>query len=97
MAGLQGSGKTTTVGKLAKMLRETQKKKVLVVSCDVYRPAAIEQLKTVAGQAGAEFFPSTRRPTSRSTSPAMPSIGPSGTTMTCCWSTPPAAWPSTRR
>ena len=46
MAGLQGSGKTTTVGKLAKMLRETQKKKVLVVSCDVYRPAAIEQLKT---------------------------------------------------
>jgi signal recognition particle subunit SRP54 len=58
MAGLQGSGKTTTVGKLAKLLRETQKKKVLVVSCDVYRPAAIEQLKTVAGQAGAEFFPS---------------------------------------
>jgi signal recognition particle subunit SRP54 len=48
MAGLQGSGKTTTVGKLAKLLRETQKKKVLVVSCDVYRPAAIEQLKTVA-------------------------------------------------
>ena len=59
MAGLQGSGKTTTVGKLAKMLRETQKKKVLVVSCDVYRPAAIEQLKTVAGQAGVDFFPST--------------------------------------
>jgi len=58
MAGLQGSGKTTTVGKLARMLRETQKKKVLVVSCDIYRPAAIEQLKTVAGQAGAEFFPS---------------------------------------
>ncbi len=58
MAGLQGSGKTTTVGKLAKMLREGQKKKVLVVSCDVYRPAAIEQLKTVAGQAGADFFPS---------------------------------------
>jgi signal recognition particle subunit SRP54 len=58
MAGLQGAGKTTTVGKLAKLLRETQKKKVLVVSCDVYRPAAIEQLKTVAGQAGADFFPS---------------------------------------
>ncbi|MDR2614803.1 MAG: signal recognition particle protein [Candidatus Accumulibacter sp.] len=58
MAGLQGAGKTTTVGKLAKFLRETQKKKVLVVSCDVYRPAAIEQLKTVAGQAGVEFFPS---------------------------------------
>ena len=59
MAGLQGAGKTTTVGKLAKHLKETQKKKVLVVSCDIYRPAAIEQLKTVAAQAGADFFPST--------------------------------------
>ena len=58
MAGLQGAGKTTTVGKLAKLLRDTQKKKVLVVSCDVYRPAAIEQLKTGAGQAGVDFFPS---------------------------------------
>ena len=58
MAGLQGAGKTTTVGKLAKLLKESQKKKVLVVSCDVYRPAAIEQLKTVAAQAGADFFPS---------------------------------------
>ncbi len=58
MAGLQGAGKTTTVGKLAKLLRETQKKKVLVVSCDVYRPAAIEQLKTVAEQAGVDFFSS---------------------------------------
>src|SRR5260221_7484766 len=57
MAGLQGSGKTTTVGKLAVFLKE-QKKKVLVVSCDVYRPAAIEQLKTVAAQAGVEFFSS---------------------------------------
>jgi len=55
MAGLQGSGKTTTCGKLARLLRE-QKKKVLLVSCDVYRPAAIEQLRTVAGQAGAEFL-----------------------------------------
>jgi signal recognition particle subunit SRP54 len=58
MAGLQGAGKTTTVGKLAKLLRETQKKKVLVVSCDVYRPAAIEQLRTVAEQAKVDFFPS---------------------------------------
>ena len=58
MAGLQGAGKTTTVGKLAKRLRE-QKKKVLTVSCDVYRPAAIEQLRTVTQQAGADFFPST--------------------------------------
>ena len=58
MAGLQGAGKTTTAGKLAKLLRESQKKKVLLVSCDVYRPAAIEQLKTVAEQAGVDFFPS---------------------------------------
>ena len=58
MAGLQGSGKTTTSGKLARLLREEQRKKVLLVSCDVYRPAAIEQLMTLAGQVGAEFFPS---------------------------------------
>ncbi len=59
MAGLQGAGKTTTVGKLARWLRENGKKKVLTVSCDVYRPAAIEQLRTVTAQAGAEFFAST--------------------------------------
>ncbi|HEX5126537.1 MAG TPA: signal recognition particle protein [Rhodocyclaceae bacterium] len=59
MAGLQGAGKTTTVGKLAKFLKEKHKKKVLTVSCDVYRPAAIAQLQTVTAQAGAEFFPST--------------------------------------
>jgi len=57
MAGLQGSGKTTTVGKLARMLKHEQRKKVLVVSCDVYRPAAIEQLKTVAAQAGVDCLP----------------------------------------
>ena len=59
MAGLQGAGKTTTVGKLARWLREQRRKKVLTVSCDVYRPAAIEQLRTVSGQAGADFFAST--------------------------------------
>ncbi|SOY83488.1 Signal Recognition Particle (SRP) component with 4.5S RNA (ffs) [Cupriavidus taiwanensis] len=58
MAGLQGAGKTTTAGKLAKWLKENKKKKVLTVSCDVYRPAAIAQLKTVSEQVGAEFFPS---------------------------------------
>jgi signal recognition particle subunit SRP54 len=63
MAGLQGSGKTTTAGKLALLLKE-QKKKVLTVSCDVYRPAAIEQLKTVAAQAGVDFY------SSNSTQPA---------------------------
>lgn len=59
LAGLQGAGKTTSVGKLAKFLQEKKKKKVLTVSCDVYRPAAIEQLETVSKQVGAEFFPST--------------------------------------
>ena len=58
MAGLQGAGKTTTVGKLAKHLREKRKKKVMVVSADVYRPAAIEQLKTLAQQVDVLFFPS---------------------------------------
>ena len=58
MAGLQGSGKTTSTGKLARLLQE-QKKKVLLVSADVYRPAAIEQLRLLAAQVGAEFFPST--------------------------------------
>ncbi|SPR98278.1 signal recognition particle protein [Cupriavidus taiwanensis] len=58
MAGLQGAGKTTTAGKLAKWLKENKKKKVLTVSCDVYRPAAIAQLKTVSEQVGADFFPS---------------------------------------
>ena len=58
MAGLQGAGKTTTTAKLAKHLIDKRKKKVLTVSADVYRPAAIEQLKTVTKQAGAEWFPS---------------------------------------
>ncbi|MEE4218087.1 MAG: signal recognition particle protein [Xanthomonadales bacterium] len=58
MAGLQGSGKTTTTAKLARLLIEQEKKKVMVVSCDVYRPAAIEQLKTLAAQVGAVFQPS---------------------------------------
>ncbi|WJW74779.1 signal recognition particle protein [Thiohalobacter sp. IOR34] len=58
MAGLQGSGKTTSTAKLARWLKERRKKSVLVVSCDVYRPAAIEQLQTLAGEVGAEFYPS---------------------------------------
>lgn len=57
MAGLQGAGKTTTSGKLAKWLMEQKKKKVLLVSCDIYRPAAIEQLGLLATQTGADFFP----------------------------------------
>ena len=58
MAGLQGAGKTTSVAKLAKFLKERLKKKVLVVSADVYRPAAIKQLETLAQDIGVEFFPS---------------------------------------
>jgi signal recognition particle subunit SRP54 len=58
MAGLQGSGKTTSVAKLARLLRERDKKKVMVVSADVYRPAAIEQLATLAGEIGVECCPS---------------------------------------
>jgi len=58
MAGLQGSGKTTTAAKLARMLATEQKKKPLLVSCDVYRPAAIEQLEILARQIGVDFFPS---------------------------------------
>jgi signal recognition particle subunit SRP54 len=58
MAGLQGSGKTTTVAKLARLLMEREKKSVMVVSADVYRPAAIEQLQVLADDVGATFFPS---------------------------------------
>ncbi|MBX3711215.1 MAG: signal recognition particle protein [Lysobacter sp.] len=58
MAGLQGAGKTTTVGKLARHLKEKRRKKVMVVSADVYRPAAIEQLQTLAQQVDVLFFPS---------------------------------------
>ncbi len=58
MAGLQGAGKTTSVAKLAKWLKENERKSVVVVSADVYRPAAIEQLKTLAAEVGADFFPS---------------------------------------
>ena len=58
MAGLQGSGKTTTVAKLARWLKESKKKSVLVTSADIYRPAAIDQLKTLAAEVGVAFFPS---------------------------------------
>ncbi|MEH6568420.1 MAG: signal recognition particle protein [Halioglobus sp.] len=58
VAGLQGAGKTTSVAKLAKFLKEREKKSVTVVSADVYRPAAIKQLETLAGEVGADFFPS---------------------------------------
>jgi len=92
MAGLQGAGKTTTTAKLAKHLIEKRKKKVLTVSADVYRPAAIEQLKTRARRApsGSPLIPTRSPPTSR----PRPSITPASTTSMCCWWTRPAAWPS---
>jgi signal recognition particle subunit SRP54 len=58
LAGLQGAGKTTSVAKLALWLKNNQKKSIMVVSADVYRPAAIKQLETLAGEVGVEFFPS---------------------------------------
>ncbi len=58
MAGLQGAGKTTTVAKLARWIKENEKRSVVVASADVYRPAAIEQLKTLADEVGVDFFPS---------------------------------------
>jgi signal recognition particle subunit SRP54 len=58
VAGLQGAGKTTSVGKLARHLQETEKKKVMLVSCDIHRPAAIQQLERLAQQVGAQFCPS---------------------------------------
>ena len=81
LAGLQGAGKTTSAGKLAKYLIEEKKKKVLTVSADVYRPAAIDQLKSVTAQAGAEWFPSevSDKP---SPSPNAPSTTPSVTSST---------------
>ncbi len=60
MAGLQGAGKTTSSGKLAKWLMEQKKKKVLLVSCDTYRPAAIQQLELLAKQTDADFSPPIR-------------------------------------
>ncbi len=58
MAGLQGAGKTTTVAKLARWIKENEKRSVMVASADVYRPAAIEQLQTLAADVGVDFFPS---------------------------------------
>ena len=58
IAGLQGAGKTTSIGKLSRFLTDKQKKSVSVVSCDVYRPAAIQQLQMLAKEVGVEFIPS---------------------------------------
>ena len=96
MAGLQGAGKTTTTAKLAKHLIEKRKKKVLTVSADVYRPAAIEQLKIGDAAGRRRVVPVDARATSRSPSRAPRSTMRAATTSTCCSSTPPGAWRSTR-
>ena len=93
MAGLQGAGKTTTTAKLAKHLITKRKKKVLTVSADVYRPAAIEQLKTVTAQAGAEWFASDASQ-NQLTLCWQPWITRKNIMSMCCWSTPRVAWPS---
>jgi len=82
LAGLQGAGKTTTAAKLARLLRESMKKKVLVVSADVYRPAAIEQLKLLAAQVGVDFYPSHAGESPVASPPARSTMR-AGTTTTC--------------
>ena len=82
LAGLQGAGKTTTAAKLAHLLRG-QKKKVLLVSADVYRPAAIEQLAVLGAQVGADVFPSAHRRAAGGDRGRPRSTGRSGTITTC--------------
>lgn len=96
MAGLQGAGKTTSVGKLGKFLREKHKKKVLVVSADVYRPAAIKQLETLAEQVGVDFFPSdvAQKPVDI-VNAALKEAKLNSTT--CCWWIPPVVCTLTKR
>jgi signal recognition particle subunit SRP54 len=96
MAGLQGAGKTTTTAKLAKHLIVKRKKKVLTVSADVYRPAAIEQLKTVTKRPAPSGSPR-RLSRGRAKSRSPRSTTPGATTSTCCSWTPRAGWRSTRR
>ena len=95
MAGLQGAGKTTTVGKLARF-KERKKKTVLVVSADVYRPAAIKQLETLAGEVGVTFFPPTPA-RNRWISLRPRSAKPSSSSLTWYWSIPLVGWRSTPR
>ena len=84
LAGLQGAGKTTTAGKLARWLIEKQSKKVLMVSTDVYRPAAILQLQTLAAQVGAGFTPADIARSARRTSPGARSARRRCRHTTCC-------------
>ena len=89
LAGLQGAGKTTTAGKLARWLIETQKKRVLLVSTDIRRPAAVLQLQRLAEQVGAGFFPTRRAAARRRTSRARRWRRRARVSTTCSSSTPP--------
>ena len=82
MAGLQGSGKTTATAKLAKLLHEQNNSSVAVAACDVYRPAAVEQLVKVGAPGGRDGLRAGHRQATRSTSPAGRSIRPSATART---------------
>ena len=95
MVGLQGSGKTTTTAKLAKRLTERERKKVLMASLDVARPAAQEQLAVLGRQANVDTLADRRRASSRSRSPSARSSRPSSRAMTWCCSTPRAVSTST--
>jgi len=96
LAGLQGSGKTTTAAKLARMLVRERGKKPLLVSCDVYRPAAIEQLRTLAGRDRRRFLSFGNRAEGRWPSRSPRSITRGSTITTCCSSTLRGVWRSTR-
>ncbi len=97
LAGLQGAGKTTSAGKLARWLIEKQHKKVLMVSTDVYRPAAILQLQTLATQVGAGFAAGARERCAGRDRQARPDRGDRCRHTTCCCSTRPAGCMSTRK
>jgi CO dehydrogenase nickel-insertion accessory protein CooC1 len=95
MVGLQGSGKTTTTAKLAKRLKDSNGKKVLMASLDTNRPAAMEQLAILGTQIGVDTCPSSRAKR-RSRSPSGRRPRPSWAAMTCCSWIPPAACTSTK-
>ena len=83
LAGLQGAGKTTTAGKLARLLRERRRRRCCSCRADVYRPAAIEQLQTLAAQVGVDFFPSAADEKPVAIAHARARLGAAGTITTC--------------
>jgi signal recognition particle GTPase len=97
MAGLQGAGKTTTTAKLAKHLIEKRKKKVLTVSGDVYRPGRHRAAQDRHQAGRRRVVPEHARPEAGGHRARRARPRASATTSTCCWSTRPAAWPSTKR